>query len=120
MAEYIDRSELSITPIDITDLPTDKCLMVYLAEDVDSLPTADVVSHGVYEQVAWERDTAIEQLKELGFGFGEKTEPVVRRSKIDKAIEEIQEFEMSHCINVMDWEDIIPECLKIIKENIGE
>lgn len=43
MAEYIDRAELSVTPIDITDLPADKCLMVYLAEDVDSLPTADVV-----------------------------------------------------------------------------
>lgn len=43
MAEYIDRTELAVTPIDITDLPTDKCIMVYLAEDVDSLPTADVI-----------------------------------------------------------------------------
>lgn len=32
----------------------------------------DCVSLGVYEQVAWERDTAIEQLKELGYEFGEK------------------------------------------------
>ena len=30
------------------------------------------VSLGVYEQVAWERDVAIEQLKELGYSFGEK------------------------------------------------
>ena len=36
--ELIDRSELSICPIDITDLPQDKCLMVYLAEDVDNAP----------------------------------------------------------------------------------
>lgn len=48
------------------------------------------------------------------------TANVIERSKIDKAIEEIQEFEMSHRINVMDWEDIIPECLEILKENIGE
>lgn len=34
MAEYIDRTELAVAPIDITDLPRDKCLMVYLAEDV--------------------------------------------------------------------------------------
>ena len=32
----------------------------------------DVVSQGVFEQVMWERDIAIEQLKELGYGFGEK------------------------------------------------
>ena len=30
------------------------------------------VSLGVYKQVAWERDIAIEQLHELGYGFGEK------------------------------------------------
>lgn len=34
--ELIDRSKLSICPIDITDLPQDKCLMVYLADDVDN------------------------------------------------------------------------------------
>lgn len=34
--ELIDRNKLSICPIDITDLPYDRCLMVYLAEDVDN------------------------------------------------------------------------------------
>jgi len=34
--ELVDRSKLSICPIDITDLPRDKCLMVYLADDVDN------------------------------------------------------------------------------------
>lgn len=33
------------------------------------------VSLGVYEQIRWERDIAIEQLKELGYGLGEKIEP---------------------------------------------
>ena len=32
----------------------------------------DVVSRGVFEQVMWERDVAIEQLKDLGYGLGEK------------------------------------------------
>ena len=32
----------------------------------------DTVSRGVFEQVMWERDVAIEQLKELGYGLGEK------------------------------------------------
>ena len=30
------------------------------------------ISYGVYEQVAWERDVAIEQLHELGYEFGQK------------------------------------------------
>lgn len=33
------------------------------------------VSIGVYKQVAWERDIALEQLRELGYSFGEKIEP---------------------------------------------
>jgi len=35
-------------------------------------PCKDVVSLGVFEQVMWERDVAIDQLKQLGYGFGEK------------------------------------------------
>ena len=35
----IDISKLSPYPIDITDLPNDKCLMVYFAEDVDNAET---------------------------------------------------------------------------------
>lgn len=35
-------------------------------------PSGDVVSRGVFEQVMWERDVAIEQLKDLGYGLGKK------------------------------------------------
>ena len=35
-------------------------------------PCKDTISRGVFEQVMWERDVAIEQLKELGYGLGEK------------------------------------------------
>lgn len=34
-ARVIDMNKLAITPIDITDLPYDKCLMVYYPEDLD-------------------------------------------------------------------------------------
>lgn len=33
--DLIDRKKLGVTPIDSTDLPSDRCLMVYLTEDVD-------------------------------------------------------------------------------------
>lgn len=47
--DLIDRSKLDVTPIDITDLPTDRCLLVYMAEDVDNAPAlvcADKESEG--------------------------------------------------------------------------
>ena len=36
--DLIDRDALAIAPIDTSDLPIDKCLMVYLAEDVVDAP----------------------------------------------------------------------------------
>ena len=35
---------------------------------------SDTVSRGAFEQVMWERDVAIGQLKELGYGLGQKVE----------------------------------------------
>lgn len=35
----------------------------------------DAISREVFEQVMWERDIVIQQLKELGYEFGEKVEP---------------------------------------------
>lgn len=40
--------------------------------DLEQEPCEDMVSRGVFEQVMWERDVAIDQLKELGYGLGEK------------------------------------------------
>ncbi len=53
----------------------------------------NTVSEGVYEQVAWERDVAIEQLKELGYGFGEK----IRYD--DNAVSRKEVLRMIDCIN---------------------
>ena len=41
-------------------------------EDIKELPSGPYVSFGVHQQVAWERDVAIEQLRELGYSLGEK------------------------------------------------
>lgn len=38
---------------------------------LEQKPCNDMVSRGVFEQVMWERDIAIEQLKELGYELGE-------------------------------------------------
>ena len=43
---------------------------------VDAL-AADVVSKGVYEQVQWERDMAMQQLEEHGIPFGGTADNVV-------------------------------------------
>ena len=64
---------------------------------VDATPK-DCVSLGVYKQVAWERDIAIEQLKELGYGFGEKirtSEDCVSRAEVIRLAEqgEVQGYE---------------------------
>lgn len=37
-------------------------------------PTADVASREVFEQVKWERDTALQTLQEHGIGLGQKVE----------------------------------------------
>ena len=37
----------------------------------------DTVSRGTLEQIMWERDTAIQQLKDLGYSLGEKPKKVL-------------------------------------------
>lgn len=49
----------------IKDLPT-----FSLSDSVEN--KGDTVSRVAYEQIMWERDTAIQQLKDLGYGLGEK------------------------------------------------
>ena len=46
----------------------------YAIKALEQEPCADTVSRGVFEQVMWERDTAIEQLRELGYELGQKIE----------------------------------------------
>ena len=68
MSDLIDRQ-------DAIDTVTRYCNQYDLREllaDIEVLPSAEAVLKGTYEQVRWERDTALEQLKELGYSLGEK------------------------------------------------
>lgn len=75
MSRYIDADKLKEKLMCADIYYEDKTRtyhQFYKAEDVDEQPTADVVSREAYEQIKWERDIAIAQLEELGYGLGEE------------------------------------------------
>ena len=73
-----------------------------LREKINELPS---VSHECCEQIKWERDTAIQQLKELGYGFGERIEPQDGDLISRNAVEEItwEEPPYTDALNVLTW-----------------
>lgn len=82
---------------------TGKYAQEWLDEAIKALeqePCENTVSRGVFEQVMWERDTAIEQLRELGYGLGQKIEPcddaVSRQAVIDMVRE--KQHSREYCI----------------------
>lgn len=98
MAEYIERESL------IENLnqfaPEHYNALVNML--ITKQPAADVVSRAAFDQVMWERDTAMEQLKEHGIPFGGEADVVaVVRCK--------------DCRNSMLWrkptDTVIGECL---------
>ena len=67
---------------------------------VDKIPAADVVSKAAFDQVLWERDVAIQQLREdYGVGLGEKKSADVVERKRGEWIE--VEF---------GWDDVYYDC----------
>ena len=66
MAEYIDR-EAFLEHMKGTNRYFD------VKFDIEEFPAADVVPKSVFEQVRWERDTAVAQLREdYGVELGER------------------------------------------------
>lgn len=45
-------------------------------ESIDDAPTVEAIPKGVYEQVKWERDMAVQQLNDYGVQLGEKADCV--------------------------------------------
>ena len=79
MAEYIEREkayELARTSELYSDFHRSMADLTSLKELLEDTPTADVVPSAVLEQVMWERDMALETLKEHGIGFCEKSDMV--------------------------------------------
>ena len=74
MAEYIEREKI----FSIWRRMPDPASIASLSKAISLTPAADVVSRAVYEQTAWERDIAMEQLAAHGIGFGEECETADR------------------------------------------
>lgn len=67
-----------VTTIQTDDGSGNEILEVVEADDIKRLPPVTPqpqITEGAYKQVMWERDTAIKQLNDLGYKFGEKIEP---------------------------------------------
>ena len=69
MTKYIDREALC----DFALNTADKSIT---PNDIMRFPTEDVISIEVYRQVMWERDTALNQLAEIGKSLGEKMDNI--------------------------------------------
>lgn len=102
MPRYIDANEfrkrIDHYPPDIRDTAK---------KELRYVPTADVVGRSTYNQVRWERDTAIEQLSEIGKGLGERMDDVekVVRCKDCKfaSYEPYKDFVNVYICNYSQW-----------------
>lgn len=80
--EYIEREWL----IDCFDTIRQNMIMrqvdkypaacAFAIKEIKDFPAADVVSKDLYEQIKWERDVALAQLKDCGVSLGEKADVV--------------------------------------------
>lgn len=102
MAEYIKREET------INAIQTDCTEQIFYSKDdaidrIKAVPAADVVSRAVYDQTAWERDLALQQLKSIGKGLGEQMDDVapVRHARW------------------LTWEEMFPGEMPKKKNNLG-
>jgi len=71
----------------------------------------DTVSRGAFEQVMWERDVAIGQLKELGYGLGQKVEPcdAISRQAVKELFQEACEMKMYDFLGIDDLPSATPQ-----------
>lgn len=68
----IDGDELYQKVVGYNGGAVDKTVAKRLIDQMPTVNHADVVSRKTFEQIKWERYIAVEQLKELGYGLGEK------------------------------------------------
>ena len=78
MARYIDADKIVywVRYVSSNGLDSD-VKRVAFSDEIARMPAADVVSKEVFEQVKWERDTALKTLEEHGIGLGQKADDVV-------------------------------------------
>lgn len=78
MAEYIEREALiekfRKTSKGKTDLMQN--ILSAVCQTIQKFPAADMVTRTAYDQLRYERDTALAQLKAIGKGIGDKMDDV--------------------------------------------
>lgn len=75
MPRYIDVEKIDIrVPYGIDHDGEVLVPIAAVSQSIARTPTEDVVSRGVYEQVKWERDMAIQTLEEHGLSLGQRVE----------------------------------------------
>ena len=126
MAEYIDRAQIeyyeSCSNCNGDDVGLcENCNEKYIVSrsDIELLPTADVVERSEYEKVLKENEELIETAQNCVDADTQSCEELVElRSKIDKAIEEIEKYKsiLANPYNRKGME----RALEILKRNIGE
>ena len=87
--------------------------------------TADVVERSEYDKVVQAFKARLDNQKENLIAtrnayFQIEQEDAELRSKIDKAIVEIEELKSAYYIRDMNREDIVLSCLGILKRNLGD
>lgn len=76
MAEYIDKEELRSKLIEIVENMCTDFVISAINKCIDNVPCVNVVPMKALEQIKWERDIAIKQLKDdYNVGFCEKKNP---------------------------------------------
>ena len=85
MTEYINKEQLLAHLYSKQDEPLD------IMKEIAEFPSVNVVPKTVYEQVAWERDLAVQQLRtDYGVGLGEK-KANVRKKELEAAIKSCED-----------------------------
>lgn len=84
----IDADKLKERAIRVSTVKEHCYMKAVGTQEIDKAPTLDVVSRGVFDQVMWERDIALEQLADLGLCLGQKIEGYyVTEDEYDKLLE---------------------------------
>lgn len=76
---YINKEELRQLINQLKNDTDDVAILVGInrvGSGIEKLPTADVISAEAYNQVAWERDMAMQQIESYGVSFGSNAELV--------------------------------------------
>ena len=78
------------------DVASGYCHPANIAQELAKLPSAQP-DRGYVEQIKWERDLAIQQFKDLGYGLGEKTRTQPKAEACDRPCTEDDYWNCNDC-----------------------